>query len=57
MSGVLKLLKYYAQIGLFVVFSNLFREGVDYPGDYVMVLMKRANKNRMTFSKGIYESV
>ncbi|KAI8577770.1 hypothetical protein K450DRAFT_250762 [Umbelopsis ramanniana AG] len=37
--------------GLFVVFSNLFQEGVDYPSDYVMVLMKRANKNRMTFSK------
>jgi hypothetical protein len=35
------------------VFSNLFREGVDYPSDYVMVLMKRANKNRMTFGKGI----
>ncbi|KAI9276323.1 hypothetical protein BC943DRAFT_333049 [Umbelopsis sp. AD052] len=37
--------------GLFVVFDNLFREGVDYPSDYVMVLMKRANKNRMSFSK------
>ncbi|KAH8556143.1 helicase C-terminal domain-containing protein [Umbelopsis sp. PMI_123] len=40
--------------GLFVVFGNLFREGVDYAGDYVMVLMKRAHKNRMAFNKGTF---
>lgn len=38
--------------GLFVVFANLFKEDGDNAGDYIMVLMKRAHKNRMSFSKG-----
>lgn len=38
--------------GLFVVFGNLFQVQGDNAADYVMVLMKRAHRQRMAFNKG-----
>ncbi|GAB5591446.1 hypothetical protein Unana1_06346 [Umbelopsis nana] len=37
--------------GLFVVFGNLFQVQGDNAADYVMVLMKRAHRQRMAFNK------